>query len=446
MPNLSRLADRAVVYHNHYAASSFTSPGTASLLTGVMPWTHRALESKGTVADRFITDNIFSAFKDHYRIAYTHNGWANILLEQFKADLDELVPWKSLFLNSLDSFIPALFGRDSDIATVGWTRTIDVATEGYSYSLLISRLYNALLEYKYASLKKSFPRGLPSTGNVGSEFLLEEGIDWVAKRLPQIPQPFMGYFHFLPPHGPYNTTLKYYDHFAGDGFRPLEKPEDVFSRHVPEAALQKKRREYDEFILYVDEEFGRFFDNLESSGILENTWVFLTSDHGEMNERGISGHSTDALFQPVVRVPLMVFEPGRTERLDVRTPTSAVDILPTALSLAGQPAADWSEGAVLPPFAQVTPALERSIYAVKGDKNEKYAPLEHASTMLVRGKYKLMYSYGLKNTSEGDLVRLFDIEADPEEMNELQISQKDVAEDLLRELKAKLEEVNRPYL
>src|SRR5688572_25448852 len=37
-PNLSRLADRAVVYHNHYAGGNFTTPGTASLLTGTLPW------------------------------------------------------------------------------------------------------------------------------------------------------------------------------------------------------------------------------------------------------------------------------------------------------------------------------------------------------------------------------------------------------------------------
>ncbi|HVN15826.1 MAG TPA: sulfatase-like hydrolase/transferase, partial [Anaerolineales bacterium] len=41
-PNLTRLAERAIVYHNHYAGGNFTTPGTASLLTGTLPWTHRA--------------------------------------------------------------------------------------------------------------------------------------------------------------------------------------------------------------------------------------------------------------------------------------------------------------------------------------------------------------------------------------------------------------------
>ena len=40
-PNLTRLAERAVVYHNHYAGGNSTAPGTASLLTGTLPWKHR---------------------------------------------------------------------------------------------------------------------------------------------------------------------------------------------------------------------------------------------------------------------------------------------------------------------------------------------------------------------------------------------------------------------
>ncbi len=64
-------------------------------------------------------------------------------------------------------------------------------------------------------------------------------------------------------------------------------------------------------ILYADKEFGRFFDYLDSSGLLDNTWVVLTSDHGEMFERGIDGHDTEVLYEPVIRIPLMIFEPGR---------------------------------------------------------------------------------------------------------------------------------------
>src|SRR5574338_426156 len=43
MPELEKFAERATVYHNHYATATFTTPGTSSLLTGLYPWSHRAI-------------------------------------------------------------------------------------------------------------------------------------------------------------------------------------------------------------------------------------------------------------------------------------------------------------------------------------------------------------------------------------------------------------------
>ncbi|SRR6266496_4745905 len=99
-PNIDRLAKRAIVYHNHFAGGNFTSPGTASLLTGVLPWTHRAFRSNAKVAKPFISKTLFSVFKNHYRIAYTHNVWAYTLLRQFREDIDELIPLGQLLLLS----------------------------------------------------------------------------------------------------------------------------------------------------------------------------------------------------------------------------------------------------------------------------------------------------------------------------------------------------------
>ena len=52
-PNLARLVDHAVAYHNNLAAAPFTTPGTGTMLTGVYPWTHRAFTLKETVAESF---------------------------------------------------------------------------------------------------------------------------------------------------------------------------------------------------------------------------------------------------------------------------------------------------------------------------------------------------------------------------------------------------------
>jgi glucan phosphoethanolaminetransferase (alkaline phosphatase superfamily) len=61
-PNLARLAERAVVYHNHYAGGNFTTPGTASLLSGMLPWKHRQFVHYGEGSEAFIKNNIFQRF------------------------------------------------------------------------------------------------------------------------------------------------------------------------------------------------------------------------------------------------------------------------------------------------------------------------------------------------------------------------------------------------
>src|SRR5712691_5740932 len=48
-PNFERFAERATVYHAHDSAGNFTIPGTSSLLTGMYPWTHRAINNGGLV-------------------------------------------------------------------------------------------------------------------------------------------------------------------------------------------------------------------------------------------------------------------------------------------------------------------------------------------------------------------------------------------------------------
>ena len=81
-PNLARFANRATVSHSHYAAGNFTTPGTASLLTGTYPWSHHALHIQGTTLDEFRNKNIFSLLgaKGYFRIGFSHNIVAMSLL------------------------------------------------------------------------------------------------------------------------------------------------------------------------------------------------------------------------------------------------------------------------------------------------------------------------------------------------------------------------------
>lgn len=448
-PNLARLAERAIVYSNHHSGGNFTTPGTSSLLTGTLPWTHRAFSYNAGVADIFFDKNIFSAFQDYYSLSYTHNPWVTTILKQFKKHIDEYVKRNRLFLKN-GFLIPTLFEEDEDIAIVSWQRAMQIKDDGYAYSLFLAHLYenyDRQLDGKFKRLKRRFPRGIPAL-SADSYFLLETAIDWYSEKVNLFPQPFFTYLHFLPPHDPYNPSREFFGRFSDDSWIPEPKPIDKLQFFVEEKfndAL-KHRMKYDEFILYVDKEFGRLFDYLDTSGILDNTWVILTSDHGEMFDRGVVGHQTPLLYEPLINIPLMIFEPGRKTRLDIHTPTSAIDILPTLLHVTGQQPVDWTEGMVLPPFSNSYPDESRSIFSIEARTNAKYDPLEVATISMIKENYKLLYFYGYEELNSQERIELYDIVADPDEMNDLSFSKRETTSNMLNEIKQKLAEKNKPYL
>lgn len=445
MPNLSRLAKRATVFYNHYAGGNYTTPGTASLLTGTLPWTHRAIRFNDGVKDDFAGKSIFHAFGDYYRIGYSHNTLVNTLFNQFIGDIDEYVPQDKFFLFN-DTLIRSAFGNDEDTATVAWARTIK-RTEGYSYSLFLSQLYGTYRDGKVAGVADLYPYGLPNV-NKDNYFMLDQSIDSLGTRLTEIPQPFMGYFHFLPPHYPYKPHKDFAGAFSGDSYKPVSKPQDLFTEGRTDEFLNKWRIPYDEFVLDLDNQFARLFDKLESAGILDDTWLVFTSDHGELFERGIWTHSTAAFYQPVVRVPLLIFEPGVQTGRDVYAPTSAIDLMPTLLHVTGHDIPAWAEGRILPPYASFAnvPAAN-GVMAVQARYNDPALPLTEASVMLVQDNYKLVYYTGYKELgAEEERSILFDVQADPEELNELSQAKRDTAAEMVNIVKTRLDESNEPYL
>ena len=182
-PNLARLAERAVVYHNHYAGGNFTTPGTASLLSGMLPWKHRQFVHYGEGNEFFIKNNIFRAFENYYRLTYSHNPLANNLLGQLDwgGNIDYYVPSKQLFLTT-DGFIPEFLRKDEDIATVSWVRAMKKQEEGFAYSLFLSHFYEPYQESKIKRLKPFYPRGVPSVKS-DNYFLFEQAVDWLGGKL-----------------------------------------------------------------------------------------------------------------------------------------------------------------------------------------------------------------------------------------------------------------------
>lgn len=442
-PNLARFAERATVYHSNYASASFTSPGTASLFTGAYPWSHRAFHLHDAVDSAYEKKNIFSLMPGYYyKVAYTHNLLVASLLHQFRTDLNLWKKTRDLCL--IDSeFSDQVFSNDYNVAF--WSEWLLLrGGKNPPSSLFLSiadrgrrAISKRLLAREYAEV---FPRGLPNLHSLF--FTLEHAIDWIKDEVSSFSQPFLGYFHLLPPHEPYTARRDFVDIFK-DGWKPVAKKPHFSSEGHSSQFLNQQRREYDEYLAYIDAEFGRLFDSLEQSGLLGNTYVVLTSDHGEMFERGIRGHVTLTLYEPVIRVPLIISRPGQRQREDVYTPTSCVDLLPTLLDIAGQALPDWCEGEILPAVGDQETHSNRAIFAVEAKSNPRQAPLAKGTVALVKDQYKLIHYFGYRDHESE--YELYDLTNDPEELEDVYTSKKSTAGDLQDQLAQKLRQINQPY-
>jgi arylsulfatase A-like enzyme len=446
-PFIEKLSEQAIVYHNHFASAPFTSPGTATLLTGKLPWTHRAFNKNGTVSKSIENQNIFNIFgqNGYYQVAYTHNYFADTLLRQFVSDISNYVPRKDLYISKY--WISDLFGNDFDIAYLSALRGIETKYNGPSHSLYLSELYNWLFPYieevKLKPYRDTYTLGLP--GASGQHFILDQAIDWVADKVDQFPVPFLGYFHFLPPHSPYLPPKPFIGIYDNDDYRAVEKPIHILSKNDSINSMTLNRRKYDQYINYVDFEFERLFNTLQEKGVLNNTWLVLTSDHGEMFERGNVGHMVDTLHQPVVKVPLLIFPPNQNEKVDIFETTSAIDLLPSLLQITGQSIPDWCEGIVMPPFGDVE-GLTRPIIAMQAKENDPHNPITKATIMMIKNKYKMNFYTGYSNLPKGeDLIELYNLEEDPEELVNLYQRGDSLSNEFHQEITDMLSKVNKPY-
>jgi arylsulfatase A-like enzyme len=445
-PNLTRFAERATVYHAHYAAGNHTPPGTSSLLNGTYPWTNRAFNIGGTVAENLKHRNVFQAFsgETYNKIAYTHNLSVTLLLNQFREDIDVNVnPGEFCLVDGQIS--DRLFPKDANIAYRSFEELVVRTGNRKSGSLFLGLVdkiwiltHREMLMREYASL---YPRGVPELANLF--FLLEHAIDGIEALISSSRKPFLGYFHLLPPHWPYCPRREFVDLF-NDGWKPVAKKPHFFSMGQSDEWLNQRRRHYDEYVAYTDAEFGRLYDFMAQTGMLDSTYVVVTSDHGEMFERGILYHTTETLYDPVIRIPLLISKPGQRHREDVDTPTSCVDLLPTLLQATGQEIPDWCEGELLPTLGGREDDSDRSVFSVEATSNSKQAPLTKGTVALVKGQYKLIHYFGYSGYE--DEYELYDLVNDPEETEDLFLMRKSVAADLQSELKEKLKEVNQPYV
>lgn len=451
-PNLEKFAKKATVFHRHYSSSNFTTPSTASFFTSVYPWTHRSIHLYSPITEKIRPNNLFSHLsnnENYYRIALSNNLLADQILHQFSKDIDNLFPVGTLTdINHL--YHDTLFKKDGTYSSKGLdvlSFRIRNSEDNLATSLVLSVLNEIIIAIRRELILKeiggTYPLGIGHAHRM-SYFTVDEIFNNLGTLLEDIDEfPFVSYFHFMFPHFPYVPSEKFLDKFINDGWKAIEKPLHILGSNESREKMVEERNKYDAYIANIDDEFGKFVTSLESMGLLENSYIIVTSDHGEMFERGHIGHGSPLLYEPIIHIPLIIKAPEQSVQEDIYSLTCTIDITPTLLHLTGNTIPDWCEGQILPSLGGKTDS-NRAIYSMQARENSAFAPLEEASFAIYKNNYKLIEYIGYPTQRQP--YEVYDILNDPEEMKDLSITNPSTVNELRTELYNKLNEVNKPFL
>jgi arylsulfatase A-like enzyme/Tfp pilus assembly protein PilF len=151
--------------------------------------------------------------------------------------------------------------------------------------------------------------GVPDDAERRGDVVVDRALAWL--RAPHAPRPFFLWVHFYDAHAPYDPPSPYRERHAG--------------------------RPYDGEIAFADAQLGRLLAALDEAGLAGRTIVAAAADHGEaLGEHGELTHGL-LLYEPTLRVPLLLRAPGRLAPRTVAAAVSLADLAPTVAALAGHP-------------------------------------------------------------------------------------------------------------
>ncbi|RLM83753.1 DUF229 domain-containing protein [Halobellus sp. Atlit-38R] len=159
--------------------------------------------------------------------------------------------------------------------------------------------------------------------------------------------PFFLWNHYMDPHGPYNPPagLTYADReLSNDEAQTLYQKTIDRPDEITDEERQSLIDAYDGEIRYLDDQLRAFFDALDDRGLLEESLIIVTADHGDaFGEHGYYTHPR-YIHESLLHVPLIVSLPGERRSDTVTTPVSTLDIVPTMLEYAGESGRELPRG------------------------------------------------------------------------------------------------------
>jgi arylsulfatase A-like enzyme len=173
--------------------------------------------------------------------------------------------------------------------------------------------------------------GLQSRGAHGTN---EAFFDWLRQRRPD--RPFFAFVNYFDAHAPYVAPPGRQGRF---GMRPKSRADyDFLLLDMAQPNYRFSKRDillardcYDDCIAFLDDELGRLLEELRGQGLLENTVVIITSDHGEaIDDHGHLGHG-GSVYREEIDVPLVILAPGAPAGRVVGSPVSLRDLPATVV-------------------------------------------------------------------------------------------------------------------
>jgi len=278
-----------------------------------------------------------------------------------------------------------------------------------------------------------------------AEDLTNKGLDWLDR---SEGERFL-WLHYMDPHGPYQPPTKYQELFRDDAIGKREA-KSLWRRTVDEPETiddseQKQLRDlYDAEIRYLDDNLGRFFDELADRGLQEETLVIVGADHGDaFGEHGLYGHPR-RLYETLIHVPLLVHPPEDIDCTRIDQPVENIDIAPTILDALDRDIPDSFGGEPLPSGGDENRTPD--------DRCQSPCAFTHAhgeEEMSSRNWYAVrtkQYKLHLNINGDGAIQaqELYNLSTDPNEHNDLIDEQEDLLKKMEAHLSTHLSSINEP--
>lgn len=396
-PNIDALARRGVRFTQCRTNSPLCSPARACLSLGVR------YERCGVAGNQQITPTDRPTFFRQLRDAGYHTATCG-KSDLFKPDKTDN-PGGYLPIMSEYGFSDGIDHRGKGDA-VYWGRA--GIAEPYTIMLRERGLLDMHLHDHPANPldRAAYPTPLPKDAYT-DDFCRDNALRLLARA--PADKPWCLWVNFPGPHDPFDPPRSVLDRYRGTSFPPPVAPGDTWPAHRDPSS---DRLHYAGACSNIDDAIGRILAELECRGELDRTIVIFTSDHGEM--LGDHGRWAKSVwYEPSIHVPLIIAGPGVHRGEVDPSLVELIDVAATATELGGaKPVAGWDSRSLAARLGTTLPHAPHRTATVSALGSWR---------CVTDGRWKLV-------TETAHPPRLFDLHADPAEVNDLAGSQPEQAD------------------